>query len=146
MTNTKVLIVDDEPENIRYLTTILEENGFGQIFSAPDGEAGLAKIKETMPGLIILDVRMPKKTGIQVFNELKRTWKFKDIPVIILTGEGDFLKQLTALRQYHEGGPLTSDQPTEEVLSQFIEARPEAFLEKPIDPEGFMTTVRKVLA
>ena len=40
MTDTKVLIVDDEPENVRYLTFILEENGFHQIRSAGNGEDG----------------------------------------------------------------------------------------------------------
>ena len=145
MTETKVLIVDDEPENVRYLGTILEENGFSGIYSAGDGDEGLKKVKEVMPGLIVLDVRMPKKSGIQVFNELRKTWKYKDIPVIILTGEGEFLKQLSALRAFHEGQELKTDQPTEEVLGQFISSRPEAFLEKPIEPDAFMAAVRKVL-
>lgn len=145
MTKTKVLIVDDEKENIRYLTTILEENGFRHIYSAADGDEGLKRVKEVMPGLIVLDVRMPKKSGIQVFNELRKIWKYKDIPIIILTGEGEFLKQLAALRQFHEGSDLTTDKPTEEVLGQFIKDRPEAFLEKPIAPEAFMAAVRKVL-
>jgi CheY-like chemotaxis protein len=145
MTKTKVLIVDDEKENIRYLTTILEENGFRSIFSAADGEEGLKRVKELLPGLIVLDVRMPKKSGIQVFNELRRVWKYKDIPVIILTGEGEFLKQLVALREFHEGGDLKVAKSTEEVLGQFINSQPEAFIEKPIVPEAFMAAVRKVL-
>ncbi len=145
MTKTKVLIVDDEKENIRYLTTILEENGFRDISSAADGEEGLKQVKAVMPGLIVLDVRMPKKSGIQVFNELRKIWKYKDIPVIILTGEGEFLKQLTALREFHEGEGLTTDKPTAEVLGKFIHSQPEAFLEKPISPEDFMAAVRKVL-
>ena len=145
MTNTRVLIVDDEPENIRYLQTILEENGFNDIHSAGDGEEGLQKAKELMPGLIILDVRMPKKTGIVVFNELKSVWKYKDIPIIILTGEGEFLKQLTSLRGYHEDTGVENQKPTEEVLGQFIEQRPEAFLEKPIEPDLLMSTIGSVL-
>jgi len=145
MTKTKVLIVDDEKENIRYLTTILEENGFRDIYSAADGDEGLKRAREVQPGLIVLDVRMPKKSGIQVFNELRKIWKYKDIPIIILTGEGEFLKQLAALREFHEGSGLTTDKPTEEVLGQFINARPEAFLEKPIAPEAFMAAVRQVL-
>lgn len=144
-TNAKVLIVDDEPENVRYLQTILEENGFRDIHSAKDGDEGLKKAKELMPGLMILDVRMPKKTGIVVFNELKSIWKYKDIPIIILTGEGEFLKQLTALRGYHEDTGLETAQPTEEVLGQFIQAKPEAFLEKPVEPEALMRAVSAIL-
>lgn len=146
MNDTKVLIVDDERENVRYLTTILEENNFKQVYSAANGEEGLQKIQEVNPGLIVLDIRMPRKSGILMFNELKKVWKFKDIPIIILTGEGEFLKHLYNLRTFKDGQESRADQPAEEVLSKFIDARPEAFLEKPIEPEAFMETVRKVLS
>jgi CheY-like chemotaxis protein len=146
MTDTKVLIVDDERENVRYLTTILEENNFKQVYSAANGEEGLQKIQEVDPGLIVLDIRMPRKSGILMFNELKKVWKFKDIPIIILTGEGEFLKHLYKLRTFKDGQESGADQPAEEILSKFIDARPEAFLEKPIEPEAFMETVRKVLS
>ena len=154
MTDTKVLIVDDDRENVRYLTTILEENGFRQVYSAANGEEGLQKIQEVNPGLIVLDIRMPRKSGILMFNELKKVGKFKDIPIIILTGEGEFLKHLykrviglsSLLRTFKDGQESGPDQPAEEVLSKFIDARPEAFLEKPIEPEAFMETVRKVLS
>jgi two-component system alkaline phosphatase synthesis response regulator PhoP len=72
MTETKVLLVDDERENIRYLTTILEENGFKHIYSAANGEEGMKQVEAVNPGLIVLDIRMPRKSGIIMFNELKR--------------------------------------------------------------------------
>jgi CheY-like chemotaxis protein len=146
MTDTKVLIVDDEKENVRYLTTILEENGFRNIFSASNGEEGLRKLQEVNPGLVVLDIRMPRKSGILMFNELKKVWKFKDIPIIILTGEGEFLKHLYSLRTFKDGETAKPEQPAEEVLSKFIDARPDAFLEKPIEPELFMESVKKVLS
>jgi CheY-like chemotaxis protein len=145
MKDKKVLIIDDERENVRYLTTILKENGFTDIHGAYDGEEGLAKIKEIIPGLILLDLRMPKKTGIFVFNELKKSPDLRNIPVIILTGEGGFLKHLAELRDFHEDGEDLTEKPTEEILQRFIESRPDAFLEKPIEPELLMATVRKVL-
>ena len=145
MVETSVLIIDDEKENVRYLTTILEENGFREIFSAFDGEEGLKKVKETSPGLILLDLRMPKKSGIAVFNELKKSPDHQDIPVIILTGEGGFLKHLAELRDFHEDAEGLEGKATEEILSRFISARPEAFLEKPIEPEPLMATIRQVL-
>jgi CheY-like chemotaxis protein len=145
MIETKVLLVDDERENIRYLTTILEENGFKNIFNAANGEEGLKQVEAVNPGLIVLDIRMPRKSGIQMFNDLKTVSKFKDIPIIVLTGEGEFLKRLQALRTFHEGDEVKLDQPAEQALAQLIDDRPEAFLEKPIEPEVFMETVRKVL-
>jgi CheY-like chemotaxis protein len=146
MIETKVLLVDDERENIRYLTTILEENGFINIFSAANGEEGLKQVETINPGLIVLDIRMPRKSGILMFNDLKTIQKFKNIPIIVLTGEGEFLKRLQALRTFHEGDNLKVDQPAEDALAKLIDDRPEAFLEKPIEPETFMETVREVLA
>jgi len=145
MTKTRVLIIDDEKENVRYLTTILEENGFRDIHGAFDGEEGLNKVKEIDPGLILLDLRMPKKSGIFVFNELKKSSDYRDIPVIILTGEGGFLKHLAELREYHEDIESLGDEPTEEVLNRFITSRPDAFLEKPVEPEVLMATIHNVL-
>lgn len=145
MTDTKVLIIDDEPENIRYLTFILEENGFQYIKSATNGEEGWEIIQKFFPGLVVLDIRMPRKSGIHLFNEMKRDWNFKTIPVIILTGESEFLKHLDTLRSFHEGRETDIDKPPDEILGHFVEARPEAFLEKPIEPEAFMEAVRRVL-
>jgi len=93
----------------------------------------------------VLDIRMPRKSGILMFNELKTLSNFKTIPIIVLTGEGEFLKRLHALRTFHEGDEVRLDKPAEEALARLIDDRPEAFLEKPIEPEAFMETVRKVL-
>ncbi len=146
MAVTNVLVIDDEKENVRYLTTILEENGFTEIHSAFDGDEGLEKAKEVNPGLILLDLRMPKKNGIHVFNELKNSPQYQDIPIIILTGEGEFLKHLAELRAYHDDKEENLEGvPTKEVLDRFITARPEAFLEKPIEPEALISNIKKIL-
>lgn len=145
MAVTRVLIIDDEKENVRYLSTILEENGFTDIHSAFDGEEGLDKVRELSPGLILLDLRMPRKSGISVFNELKKTPEYSAIPVVILTGEGGFLKHLAELRDYREDGGDLDGVATEEVLGRFINSRPDAFIEKPVDPEAFMAAVSRIL-
>ena len=144
--DTEILIVDDEKENVRYLTIILEENGFTNIRSAANGEEGLRRLEESLPGLIVLDIRMPKKSGIQMFNDLKKVERFKDIPIIILTGEAEFLQQVAALRSFHEDREPVVEKPVEEILPLIIDARPEAFLDKPIDPDAFMEAVQRVLA
>lgn len=145
MKAVKVLIIDDEPQNVRYLTTILEENGFTDIQGAFDGVDGLAKVASFQPGLILLDLRMPKKNGIMVFNDLRGNERFKDIPIIILTGEGGFLKHLAELRQYREDGQPLDDKTAEEVLGRFITSHPDGFLEKPVEPERLMAIIRKLL-
>jgi two-component system alkaline phosphatase synthesis response regulator PhoP len=145
MLKTRVLIIDDEKENVRYLRTILEENGFDDIHGAYDGEEGLQRVKELVPGLILLDLRMPKKSGIAVFNELKESPTFKNIPVVILTGEGGFLKHLAELRDFHEDGEDLESLPTQEILDRFITSSPNAFLEKPVEPEALMAVIRRVL-
>ena len=140
-----VLIIDDEQQNVRYLTTILEENGFTDIQAAFDGVEGLEKVETVKPGLILLDLRMPKKNGIMVFNDLRGNERFKDIPVIILTGEGGFLKHLAELRQFREDGQPLDDKTSEEVLGRFIASRPDGFLEKPVEPDRLMAIIRKLL-
>jgi two-component system alkaline phosphatase synthesis response regulator PhoP len=145
MIKTRVLIIDDEKENVRYLSTILEENGFDDVHAAYDGEEGLERVKELVPGLILLDLRMPKKSGIAVFNELKDSPTFRDIPVVVLTGEGGFLKHLAELRDFHENGEDLESVPTKEILDRFISSSPDAFLEKPVEPEALMSVIRRVL-
>ena len=142
---TNVLIIDDDKQNVRYLTTILEENGFTDIQAAFDGVEGLEKAETFRPGLILLDLRMPKKNGIMVFNDLRASDEFKDIPVIILTGEGGFLKHLSELREFREDGQKLGEKATEEVLGRFISARPEGFLEKPVEPDRLMAIIRRLL-
>jgi two-component system alkaline phosphatase synthesis response regulator PhoP len=145
MSQHKILIVDDEDENISYLSTILDDNGFKQVWSAYDGVEGLQKMRDLSPDLVVLDVRMPKKSGVAVFNEMKAEPGLKDIKVIILTGEAEFLKALASLRAQDEGRDLDVDEVTDEVLAQFLVDRPQAFVEKPIEPEAFMLLVRQVL-
>ncbi len=145
MSDYKILIVDDENENFAYLSTILEDNGYKNVSAAYDGVEGLAKMRALSPDLVVLDVRMPKKSGVVVFNEMKADPALKGIAVIILTGEAEFLKQLAVLRAQDQGRELEADQITDQVLAEFLVDRPQAFVEKPIEPEAFMGLVRGVL-
>jgi CheY-like chemotaxis protein len=142
---TNVLIIDDDRQNVRYLTTLLEENGFTDIEAAFDGVEGLEKVEAFRPGLILLDLRMPKKNGLMVFNDLKASDRFKDIPVVILTGEGGFLKHLAELRQFREDGQVLDEKTTDEVLGRFITSQPDGFLEKPVEPDRLMAIIRRLL-
>lgn len=139
----RVLLVDDEDKNIRYLSLILEENGFGDVLSAADGDQALKMARQLLPDLVVLDIRMPKKNGIEVFNELKKDPALAGVKVIFLTGESEFLYRLA---QHESGGAgLRSSRPSE-LIKKFTQARPEMFLEKPIEPDDFINAVIKVLA
>jgi CheY-like chemotaxis protein len=80
-----ILIVDDESDHITFLTTVLEENGYASI-SANDGVEGLEVLRREKPDLVLLDLMMPKKSGISMFQELRKDENLSNIPVIVVTG------------------------------------------------------------
>ncbi len=87
MSDKRVLVVDDEPFILRSLTFVLRKEGF-EVSEAENGEEALEKIRAEMPGLVLLDVMMPKKNGYEVLSELKSDEKLKSIHVIMLTARG----------------------------------------------------------
>lgn len=62
-------------------------DGF-EVVEAEDGEAGLARAKDSQPNLILLDIVLPKVNGLKVLESLKTEEKIKDIPVIMITNFG----------------------------------------------------------
>ena len=82
MSKKKVLVVDDDPDVRLFNTTVVEENGFIPV-EATNGEEGLKKLKEEKPDLVILDVLMPRQSGIRLYRELKTDSAFKDVNVIL---------------------------------------------------------------
>ena len=82
-----VLVVDDEPHVIRSLTFVLNKEGYDTLV-ATDGEEAVEKIRESRPGLVFLDVMMPKKNGYEVCQEIKGDPHLQDTHVIMLTARG----------------------------------------------------------
>lgn len=80
----KILIADDQPDNLLLLSRYLEAEGFGYI-KAKDGEDTLEKVRAEMPDLVLLDVNMPKKDGFAVLEEIRADPATEHVPVIILT-------------------------------------------------------------
>ena len=66
----RVLVVDDDPDVRLFTTTVLEENGYVPL-EAENGEDGLRMIRSEQPDLVILDVLMPRQSGIRLYRELK---------------------------------------------------------------------------
>jgi len=83
----KILLVEDDPFIIDIYITKLKEVGF-EVQSSTDGEDALKKIKENKPDLILLDIVLPKLTGLECLKQIKSLPQFKDIPIIILSNLG----------------------------------------------------------
>jgi twitching motility two-component system response regulator PilH len=127
----KVLVVDDDPDVRLFSVTVLEENGYTPM-EAANGEEGLKMIKKEKPELIILDVLMPRQSGIRLYRELKTDKSFKDIPIIILSGiaKKTFLRSQKALTEF--GGKEVPE--------------PKVYLEKPVEPEILAGEINNILA
>ncbi len=80
----RVLIVDDEPDNLRLAADLLEFNG-ATIARAGDGQTGLDVVNEFKPNLILLDLAMPKLDGWEVHRRLRARPEFNEVPIIALT-------------------------------------------------------------
>jgi twitching motility two-component system response regulator PilH len=126
----KVLVVDDDPDVRLFSITVLEENGYTPL-EATNGEEGMQLIHKEHPDLIILDVLMPRESGIRMYRQLKTDKKLDKIPVIILSGitRRSFLRSQKALTEF--GG--------EEV------PEPKTYLEKPVEPEELAAAIKAAL-
>ncbi len=81
----KILIVDDEDDIIIFLDTLLKKEGY-ETMIANNGEEALEKVRSEMPDLITLDLQMPKNTGTDFYRKIHRDPKYKDIPIIVISG------------------------------------------------------------
>jgi CheY-like chemotaxis protein len=118
----KILIVDDEPDVVSYLSLFLDDEGYMTV-TARDGPSGLAAARSEDPDLITLDITMPGMSGIEVFTNLRRDPGLQDIPVIVVTGVAGIRK----LMDYREVRP------------------PEGIMQKPIDREVLLNTIARLL-
>jgi two-component system, chemotaxis family, chemotaxis protein CheY len=88
-----VMIIDDEPFMRKLLTRLLDEIGIKEIVTADDGADGLNKLAATplVPSLVICDLEMPGIDGFEFVRKLRaaKNDKFKDLPVLIVTGHSD---------------------------------------------------------
>jgi CheY-like chemotaxis protein len=123
-----ILIVDDEPEQIEFASTVLEENGYIPI-GASNGAEAMKIVKREKPGLILLDILMPEKSGIGMYHNLKHDEETRDIPVIIVTGvaRGGHFNDLM-MRQGEALPP------------------PDGYIEKPMNPDDVLKLVTDLLS
>jgi twitching motility two-component system response regulator PilH len=117
----RVLIVDDSPTETYKLTQILEKHGHA-VLTAENGEAGVAKAKQEIPDLVLMDIVMPGLNGFQATRQLSKASETVNIPVIIVT---------------------TKDQQTDRVWGMRQGAK--AYLTKPIEEADLMATINEAL-
>lgn len=119
--NSKVLIVDDNPQNVELLQAFLETLPV-HLFVAVDGVDCLEKVKQHNPDLILLDIMMPKMSGFQVCKTLKSEAATRDIQILMVTA----LNELGDIEQATECG--TDD-----------------FVSKPVNKFELLTRVKSLL-
>jgi two-component system, OmpR family, phosphate regulon response regulator PhoB len=126
----KVLVVDDDVDVRKFVSKLIERAGY-EGTEAKNGIEGMGKVREDKPDLIILDVLMPKQSGIRMYRELKTDEPLKDIPVIMLSA--------IAPKSFFR---------SQEVLAEFAGQsvpEPEAYMEKPEEPEELIALMQKIL-
>lgn len=128
----KILVVDDEPDVVTYLTSLLEDNGY-IVISAVDGKEAMEKTRSEAPDLVTLDISMPEKSGVRFYREVKGDATLKDIPIIIVTG----------VESTQDGG-------TGKDFERFLSTRksvppPDAFIQKPIEEAELLGAVKRLL-
>lgn len=121
MSKKRVLITDDDPNLIKSLAFVLNKEGY-ETDSAENGEEAIAKVRQSKPSLMFLDIMMPKKNGYEVCQELKSSPDFSDIYIIMLTAKGQ-----------------------EEDRVKALESKADEFITKPFSPAEIVKRVHQIL-
>lgn len=88
MSDKRILVVDDEPDMVLIIEKRLKKENY-QVDRAYNGIEAIKRTRENIPDAVILDVMMPEKDGYQVCAELKGNFRYKNIPIIMLTAVAD---------------------------------------------------------
>ena len=95
--DSKILIVDDEPANVKLLDQILQKERYSSIRTTTDSREVVEIYQEFQPDLVLLDLNMPHMDGFQVMKELKKIENSNHLPVMVITAQADNLKCVMAL-------------------------------------------------
>ena len=90
-----ILIIDDEPYLPHQFARFLRKQGY-EVYTVPDGESGLQELQRRTVDLVLLDVRLPKSSGLEVLTQLRKTEQ--DMPVVMLTAFGDVQTAVDAMK------------------------------------------------
>ncbi len=138
----RILIVDDEPDAISYISSILENNGY-EYLSADNGEEGLEMAKKEKPDMILLDLIMPEKSGLLMFQELKKDPELGKIPVIVVSGASEALG--VDLKNFMIKQPRRGKEKVVETTGETLFTEPNAYVDKPVDPKELIKVIEENL-
>jgi CheY-like chemotaxis protein len=127
---SKILVVDDDPDIIEAITTVLESVDEYDLRTARDGLECMQEIKEDIPDLLILDLLMPRMDGFAVVRDLRGkppSSKLRKLPIVILTS----VRQDASSRRYELETGLAMDV--------------QDYMEKPVAPAELLRRVAKLL-
>ncbi|UCC80189.1 MAG: response regulator [Candidatus Zixiibacteriota bacterium] len=122
LSGKKILVTDDEPDFLTFLTAVLEDNG-ASVLTATSGDEAIKLARVEKPDLITLDLHMPGKSGIETFEILRKNDDTSSIPVCVITGKPEMRK----------------------LIYDRAVIPPEGYVDKPVDEEGILVNVRKTL-
>jgi two-component system alkaline phosphatase synthesis response regulator PhoP len=123
----KILLVDDDPDLVEAVSTILESKGYA-VVKAYGGVEGLKKAQTENPDLIVLDVMMPDKDGYEVCKELKADKKYRSIPVLLLTA---VVSNIPTTKYTHQMGRDTEA---------------DDYMDKPVEPEELVKRIETLIS
>jgi CheY-like chemotaxis protein len=142
-----VLVVDDSDENLLFMTEVLEANGYRHAV-AHNGEEAIAALTEEVPDLVLLDLMMPRKSGIYVARHMKKSARLNKVPIIVCTG----LTEATGV-DVKTGAPRQIDDYSDQFdrstgarfHARLQDLEPADLIEKPIDPEDLAERIRRLI-
>jgi twitching motility two-component system response regulator PilH len=126
MAQLRALVIDDEPDQTTYVSTLLQDQGW-ETRTANSADEGLALAREEPPDVVLLDVMMPERGGLSTLIALRKDDKTRSVPVVLVTGIQDTLT--------HDFAAF---------LDRFKKHHPDAYLEKPVDREKLLKTLDDV--
>jgi CheY-like chemotaxis protein len=127
MEQSKILVVDDDPDIIEAITTVLDSMDEYDVSTARDGLECMEAVKKDPPDLIILDLLMPRMDGFAVVRELREKPHYGKLPIMILTS----VREDASYRRYELETGLSMDV--------------QDYIEKPVPPAELLRRVGKLL-
>jgi len=122
LTGWKLVVADDDPDQLMYLATVFEDHG-ATVLRATNGDETLATVQREKPHLLTLDLEMPGRDVGEVFEALRNDPELQTLKICIVTGRPELRK----------------------LIYQRAVRPPEGFLTKPVTEESLLLAVRKCL-
>ena len=91
MPRRKILVVDDDPDIVAYLSSFLEDNGY-VVDSANDASSARAAIDRFQPDAVLIDVLMPGRSGLDLLVNIRKDPRWSNLPVLVVTGHDKILQ------------------------------------------------------